>query len=145
MSSRMSGRRYSIRRRLIVRTMACMLLILGGISLAAHWFARYESEEFFSARLASSARVLETLVAHQLETATIGAPIVIPIPKQLGYSGGATPYGHPYEHKIAFQVWNADGRLLARSASAPQAPLGPLAAGFSEKLVGETLWQVFAL
>ena len=112
----MSGRRYSIRRRLIVRTMACMLLILGGISLAAHWFARYESEEFFSARLASSARVLETLVAHQLETATIGAPIVIPIPQQLGYSGGATPYGHPYEHKIAFQVWNADGRLVARSA-----------------------------
>jgi two-component system sensor histidine kinase QseC len=105
MGRSMSVHRYSIRRRLIVRTMACMLLILGGISLAAHWFARYESEEFFSARLASSARVLETLVAHQLETATIGAPIVVPIPQRLGYSGGATPYGHPYEHKIAFQVW----------------------------------------
>lgn len=145
MSDQISVRRYSIRRRLITRTMVCMLLILGGISLAAHWFAGHESEEFFSARLASSARVLETLAAHQLETATIGAPIVIPIPQGLGYSGGATPYGHPYEHKIAFQVFNAEGRLLARSASAPEAPLGPLAAGYTSKLLGETLWQVFAL
>ncbi|WP_306391873.1 ATP-binding protein [Telluria beijingensis] len=141
----MSARRYSIRRRLIQRTMLCMLLILGGISLAAHWFAGHESEEFFSARLASSARVLETLVAHQLDTATIAAPIEIPIPGQIGHHGGPTAYGHPYEHKIAFQVWSADGRLLARSASAPAAAFAPLAPGFSSKQLDGALWQAFAL
>ncbi|AWL06991.1 sensor histidine kinase [Massilia oculi] len=141
----MRARRYSIRRRLIRRTMVCMLLILGGISLVAHLFAGHESEEFFSARLASSARVLESLVAHQLDTATIAAPIEIPIPGQVGHHGGASAYGHPYEHKIAFQVWSAEGRLLARSASAPVTPFAPLAAGFSSKRVDGDLWQAFAL
>lgn len=141
----MSAARYSIRRRLVNRTMACMLLILGGTGVAAYLFARHESQEFFSARLASSARVLESLVAHQLETATIAAPVVIPIPKELGRHGGPSAYGHPYEHKIAFQVWSGDGRLLARSASAPTAPFGAFAPGFAEKELDDTLWQVFVL
>lgn len=141
----MTARRYTIRRRLVNRTMACMLLILGATAAAAHLFTRHESEEFFSARLASSARVLEALVAHQLDTATIAAPIEIPIPKQIGLHGGPSRYGHPYEHKIAFQVWNEEGRLLARSASAPAAAFGPFVPGFGEKVIDGVLWQVFVL
>lgn len=137
--------RYSIRRRLVRRTMVCMLPILGAILLAAHLFARHESQEFFSARLASSARVLEALAAHQLETATLASPIEIPLPKQIGHSGGESAWGHPYEHKIAFQIWSGDGKLLARSASAPETAFGSFAPGFSEKRLGDTLWQVFAL
>lgn len=137
--------RYSIRQRLVRRTMVCMLPILGAIVLVAHLFARHESQEFFSARLASSARVLEALTAHQLETATVANPIEIPIPRAIGLSGGANAWGHPYEHKIAFQVWRADGALLARSESAPTEALAPFAPGFSEKRLGDTLWQVFVL
>ncbi len=137
--------RYSIRRRLVTRTMACILLILGATALAALLFARHESQEFFSARLASSGRVLESLVAHQLDTATVAAPIEIPIPKEIGLHGGPSRYGHPYEHKIAFQVWSADGRLLARSASAPAAAFGAFAPGFAEKRIDDVLWQVFVL
>jgi two-component system sensor histidine kinase QseC len=141
----MTAKRYSIRRRLLSRTMVCMLLILGGISLAAHMFARHESAEFFSARLASSARVLEALAAHQLETATLADAIEIPIPRQIGQSGGPSAYGHSYEHKIAFQIWSDDGRLLAKSASAPKVAFGPFSPGFSKKNLGNELWQVFAL
>jgi two-component system sensor histidine kinase QseC len=141
----MKGRRYSIRRRMVSRTMVCMLLILGAISLAAHLAARHESREFFAARLASSARVLAALAAHQLESATIAAPIEIPLPRQIGESDGQTRYGHSYEHKIAFQIWSDDGRLLARSASAPAATFGPLVPGFSQAWIDGTLWRVFAL
>jgi len=141
----MSARPYSIRRRMLGRTMACMLLILGAISLAAHLSARHESREFFAARLASSARVLESLAAHQLETATLEGPVEIPIPRQIGASGGQTRYGHSYEHKIAFQIWRADGRLLARSASAPKSAFGPLAPGFSQARLDGELWRAFTL
>ncbi|WP_296950468.1 ATP-binding protein [uncultured Massilia sp.] len=141
----MRAGRYSIRQRLVTRTMACLLLVLGATAVAAHLFARHESQEFFSARLASSARVLESLAAHQLETATVAAPIEIPIPREIGLHGGPSRYGHPYEHKIAFQVWSADGRLLARSASAPAAAFGPFAPGFAEKRIDDVLWQVFVL
>jgi two-component system sensor histidine kinase QseC len=141
----MSEASYSIRRRILSRSMVCMLLILGAISLAAHSFARHESREFFAARLASSARVLEALAAHQFETATVGVPIDIPLPAQVSESDGQTMYGHSYEHKIAFQIWSKDGRLLAKSASAPSDAFASLAPGFSQIRLNGTLWQVFSL
>jgi len=84
----MTTTRYSIRRRLVTGTLACMVLILGGIGFAVHDVARHESEEIFSARLATSARVLEALVARQIEMASIAQPIVITLPKALETAEG---------------------------------------------------------
>lgn len=143
----MRTRIYSGRRRLVVATLVCIVLVFGGIGVAAQLVARHESEELFSARLATSARVLEALVAQQLSTATLSQPLVIPLPPELETSTSDAPgaAGHRYETKIAFQVWRADGVLLAKSASAPNDALAPLAAGFSVHQVGDTLWEVFAL
>ena len=142
----MSAGLYSLRRRMVGATIACMLLIFG-IGLGAHTVARHESEELFSARLATSARVLEALVAHQLDMATVDRPIVIALPKELESSTSDAPQsvGHPYETKVAFQIWGEDSRLLARSASAPGAVLGAMVPGFSRSDIGGTVWQVFAL
>ena len=81
----MRGKQYSIRirRRLVTGTLVSMVVTLGGIGIVAHDMARHESEEIFSARLATSARVLEALVARQVEKATISRPIVIALPKEL--------------------------------------------------------------
>ncbi len=143
----MRGGLYSLRRRMVVATLACMLLIFGGIGLGAHAVARHESDELFSARLATSARVLEALVAHQLSQATVERPLVIALPRELETTSSDEPqsFGHRYETKVAFQVWRDDGVLLARSASAPVAPLGKLAAGFSQHTIDATAWEVFAL
>ena len=143
----MSTPTYSARRRLVATTLVCMLLIFGGIAVGARLVARYESEELFSARLATSARVLEALVAQQLSTATLAQPLVIALPPELeaAENDEAEAFGHRYETKIAFQVWREDGVLLAKSASAPQEALAPLKPGFSAHEVGSTLWEVFAL
>lgn len=143
----MTTHTYSGRRRLVVATLACVIFIFGGIALAAHTVARYESEELFSARLATSARVLEALMARSLESATVARPLVITLPRELETADEDAPeiYGHRYETKVAFQVWRADGTLLARSASAPNVALAPLQAGFSAHPIENTLWQVFAL
>lgn len=140
-------RQYSIRRRLVSGTLVSMMLILGATGIAAYLFAQHESEEIFSARLATSARVLEALVARQLEKASISRPLVIALPKELEHATGDAPeeYGHPYETKIAFQVWDTQGILLARSASAPEVALGALKAGFSRNTIGDEVWQVFSL
>jgi len=143
----MSAGLFSLRRRMVSATVACMLLIFGGIGWGAHAVARHESEELFSARLATSARVLEALVARQLSKATIERPLVLALPKELETTSSDAPqsFGHRYETKVAFQVWRDDGVLLARSASSPAAPLGRLAAGFSQSVIGSTAWEVFAL
>ena len=143
----MSTRLYSGRRRLVLATLLCMLGIFAGIGIGAHAVARRESDELFSARLATSARVLEALLAHQLATATISKPLVIALPKELEATTSNEPkvFGHRYETKIAFQVWSDDGHLLAKSASAPSTLLAPLSAGFAEHQIGIVPWQVFVL
>ena len=143
----MSTQLYSGRRRLVVATLLCMLAIFGGIGLGAHSVAQHESDELFSARLATSARVLEALIAHQLASATISRPLVIALPRELETTTSDEPqiYGHRYESKIAFQVWRDDGVLLAKSASSPSAALAPLRAGFSAHAIEDVKWQVFGL
>jgi two-component system sensor histidine kinase QseC len=82
-----------------------------------------------------------------VETATVAAPIVIELPGPLEVTTHdvPNPLGHYYETKIAFQVRDGGGRLLARSASAPDEPFGPLAAGFSTHPFGGQEWRVFTL
>ena len=124
-----------------------MIMILGGMGLAAHLVTEHESEEIFSARLATSARVLEVLIAKQLEHATIANPIIIELPKELEHQHSSSEEinGHPYESKISFQIWHSNGKLLAKSATAPDEPLGPLTEGFGKNQLGDDLWQVFKL
>ncbi len=143
----MSTRRYSARRRLVVATLVCIVLIFSGIGVVAQLVARHESEELFSARLATSARVLEALVAQEVASATLTHPLVIALPPELETSTSDEPeaVGHRYETKIAFQIWRDDGVLLAKSASAPGEALAPLAPGFSTHKAGDSLWEVFAL
>ncbi|WP_374582388.1 sensor histidine kinase [Pseudoduganella sp.] len=143
----MSTHLYSARRRLVAATLICMLLIFLGIGIGARGVARHESDELFSARLATSARVLEALVARQLEHATVSQPIIIALPHELESITSDEPevFGHRYETKIAFQVWRNDGVLLAKSASAPSQALAPLSAGYSENHADGADWQVFAL
>jgi two-component system sensor histidine kinase QseC len=138
---------FSIRKRLLLGIFLSMILILGGMGLAAHFVTEHESEEIFSARLATSARVLEVLAAKQLEHATITNPIIIELPKELEHQHSSTEEitGHPYESKISFQIWHSSGKLLAKSATAPNKPLGQMTEGFGKNLIGEDLWQVFKL
>jgi two-component system, OmpR family, sensor histidine kinase QseC len=146
----MSGRRRtaaSIRALLLAGSSAALLAVLGAAAWLSFDGSEEEAQELFDARLATSARVLEALVARQVEKATVSAPIVIDLPGPLEAEGHDQPgpLGHYYETKIAFQVRDAGGRLLVRSASAPQAPFAPAVAGFSTQALGQHQWRVFSL
>jgi two-component system sensor histidine kinase QseC len=137
----------SIRALLLAGTSAALLAVLGAAAWLSFSGSEEEAHELFDARLATSARVLEALVARQVETATLATPIVVSLPEPLEAEGHDKPgpLGHYYETKIAFQVRDSNGRLLARSASAPDAPFAPLAAGFATRPFGEQDWRVFTL
>lgn len=137
----------SIRQKLVWSMVLTLLLTLGGMGVWALVVTHHEAEEIFSARLATSARVLEALVARQVEKATLEKPLVIELPHELEQTGSDKPqaYGHAYESKIAFQIWHDSGALLAHSASAPAQRLGPLENGFHEHRADGIVWQAFAL
>ena len=141
----MSARRpsASIRAVLLAGSIAVLLVVLGAAAWIAYDAGRDEAEELFDARLATSARVLEAMVARQLQTATVAAPIVVELPAPLGglEHDLPSPIGHHYETKIAFQARGDGGQILARSSSAPEAALAPLAPGYST----QARWRVFTL
>jgi two-component system sensor histidine kinase QseC len=144
---------HSIRLLLLAGTTLILLAVMGASALLSFRSAQKEAEELFDARLATSARVIESLIARSLETATIEAPLVMALPEPLQDDGGhrdrPTALGHYYETHIAYQVWRVvDGAppsLLARSSSAPQEPISALEPGFSERMIDGRLWRVFAL
>jgi two-component system sensor histidine kinase QseC len=136
----------SIRARLLTAILIALIAILGVTGWASYQVAQHESEELFGARLATSARVLEVMVARAVEDATIAEPLVMALPKELDQAGEyGSELGHPYETKIAFQVWRDDGTLLVRSMSAPLEPLSPNVPGFSMQRVKGELNHVFVL
>jgi two-component system sensor histidine kinase QseC len=123
-------------------SIAVLLAVLGAAAWIGFEGAQDEADEIFDARLATSARVLSTLLAAQ-SGGDPAAPLVVafPAPLESAPHDEASELGHPYETKIAFQVLDAQGRLLIRSASAPERAFAPLAAGFSS----QGSWRVFTL
>ena len=127
-------------------SIAVLLVVLGTAAWIGYDGSEDEADELFDARLATSARVLAALVATQ-PAGDAGAPIIVsfPAPLEAAPHDEAGPLGHYYETKIAFQVLDPGGRLLMRSASAPEAAYAPLAAGFSTQRHAGRDWRVFSL
>ena len=138
MSADAPRRARSIRAVLLAGTIVTLLAVLGAAAWMSFSGSEEEAQELFDARLATSARVLEAFLARQVEHATVAAPIVVqlPGPIEAAEHDAQRTEGHYYETKIAFQVWNADRQLLVRSASAPDTPFAPLAAGYSDQAYG---------
>jgi two-component system sensor histidine kinase QseC len=136
----------STRAVLLGGSIAVLLAVLGAAASLGYDAGEDEAGELFDARLATSARVLAALAAPQAP-GDARQPIVVsfPAPLEAAPHDEAGPLGHHYETKIAFQVLDAEGRVLMRSASAPEAPYAPLAAGFSTQRYAGRGWRVFSL
>ncbi len=143
----MKSRYFSLRRHLVIGIVSATVLILGGVAFATYWALEHETDEIFKARLATSARVLEALITDQIEHRPPNDPISISLPASIETNSSATgdSLGHEYERKIAFQVWNDTGLLLAKSDSAPAMPLSPFVEGSSNQKLDDEYWEVFAL
>lgn len=143
----MKTKSRSLRTDLLLSLLASMLVMFGAVGFFANWVSQHEADEVFSARLATSARVLEALLTRQLQGVTIERPVVIDLPPALAITDDDQPTseGHPYEGKIAFQAWSSEGRLLAKSARSSDQMLGPLEPGFHEQIIDAERWHVFVL
>lgn len=145
-------------RSLLLTGCALILLCVSGVSaMFAVQAGQDEADELFDARLATSARVLESLLARQIEHATINAPLIMSLPDPLrrmanahdqaqsdsppttvmgalqdwlfGHHDIETPFGHEYETHIAYQVWAVefDGAAFRLLARSSSAPERPFA------------------
>lgn len=140
----------SMRATLLWLLLGTLAVVMAAAGLLSYRAGLQEAGEMFDARLVQSTRVLVSLVDEPLSelNAFPGEPIVL-----RGWHGEAHGVGealafndgHAYENKLAFQVWDAHGRLLLRSDSAPARPLATLKAGYEDVVVDGAHWRAFTL
>ena len=73
----------SIRSRLMISLLIALIVILGYTAISIYSTTRHEADEVFGARLATSARIVEALVANQVAKATLSSPIIIRLPHEI--------------------------------------------------------------
>ena len=107
----------SIRQRLLI-TLLLIIIIVGSITIIRSYNdARYEVQELFDAQLAQSARFIQAKALDRLQhinPATVQAFLdsqshIPPLHNEEEENpeiDEVTAYGHEYERKIAFQLWN---------------------------------------
>jgi two-component system sensor histidine kinase QseC len=123
----------SIRARLLAWVLVLFTVIWFLVTAVTYIESRHEVEELFDSALAQSAAVLSQISAQSDAGDAVKRDT---LEKEV--------YGHPYEKKIAFQIWDQDG-LVLRSVNAPQQPIARTSGYSDEKDTDGELWRIFSL
>lgn len=121
----------SIRNRLLFILLGSWVTVWLAVAVITLDRSGHEVAELLDAQLAQTARVLCRI------TSAGNLPNLEGLPQVL------TPFDHPYESKISFQLWR-DGELVSAFGGAPQEPLASTL-GFSDQEIGKTRWRVYGL
>lgn len=165
------SRHPSIRRRLLVMLISTILLVWLAVVLLVYIAAEHEVEEIFDADLARSARILHSLLQHEVEEEQEMALKARDVIAELG-AGGIAAYpglaGILDEYVtldgkeqlelagtsldadlrggsggLAFIARYADGTVMMRDHSAPEIPVA--ADGFADMRLGDESWRIYSL
>lgn len=134
----------SIRRRTLTLIIGLLLAGLAVLSTFNVHDSNHEIAEVYDAQLAQNARLLQGVMRMPLANKE-HAELYRAFNSALGE---AVPpgEGHPYERKIAFQVWDPAGDVLVHTASAPSFSTAPTQPGFSDVVdLNNRHWRAFLL
>lgn len=107
----------SIRRRTLTLIIGVLLVGLLILTLVNVHDSNHEIAEVYDAQLARNARLLQGVMRMPLASGEHEQ--LYQAFNQALQQSDPHASGHPYESKIAFQVWSSDGRVLVHTASAP--------------------------
>ncbi|KIQ56841.1 MULTISPECIES: ATP-binding protein [Pseudomonas] len=134
----------SIRRRTLTLIIGLLLAGLAVLSAFNLHDSNHEIAEVYDAQLAQNARLLQGVMRMPL-AAQQHADLYRAFNDALA-DAPLRGDGHPYERKIAFQVWNRAGDVLVHTASAPSFRSPPTQPGFSDVVdLNSRHWRAFIL
>lgn len=140
----------SLRRQLLVSMNLVVIAILAMGAWLNHRMTLHELEEVFDAELAQTTRLIKSLIHdpgfldHQGELRVIELPT---LPSQFNEATAGSERqsdGHPYERKLAFQVWSGEGNLLLASENATDEPLSIPESGYHQLQHDDFSWISFS-
>ncbi|MCV4282025.1 ATP-binding protein [Pseudomonas capsici] len=134
----------SIRHRTLTLIIALLMVGLVVMTLFNVHDSNHEIAEIYDAQLAQNARLLEGVMHMPLQQEEL-EHLYQAFNKALAQAEKRGD-GHPYEGKIAFQVWDKDGNALVHTASAPPFDKPAEKAGFSDfQDSNRHQWRAFVL
>ncbi len=160
----------SLKRRLLVMLISGILLVWLAVLVLVYRAAQHEVEEVFDADMARSARILQSLLIHEVEEEREMAEKVREVTAELNAIKGqsmprlaailqeymeeegrerlelvtaAQNAGQRYQAGLAFVARYGDGTVLVRDSTAPDMP--QLDDGFANVELGDAAWRVFTL
>lgn len=133
----------SLRQRTLWRVMLLLLLGTGLLALYNYHDSSHEINEVYDAHLAQNARLLQGVMSMPVQEGSREA-LYEAFNDALG-KAGRHQVGHPYESKLAFQVWGEGMALLVHTPSAPPIDPPPTAPGFYDFSSGGEQWRGFVL
>lgn len=134
----------SIRRRTLTLILGLVIIGLLILTIVNVHDSNHEIAEVYDAQLATNARLLQGVMRMPLARQE-HAQLYQAFNQALGQADPKVD-GHPYESKIAFQVWDLQGNLLVHTPSAPTLTHAPQYTGFSDiDDLGRHQWRTFVL
>ena len=139
----------SIRKFLLINLLVALTVTTSLTAIGNYYLDQKDIQEHMDTLMAMSALSSQALlgediqqrpidqIQHKLEQ--IGKQLAIFSPQSSSYQA----HQIQYTNQFAFQVWTNDGKLLLRSAHAPDIPLYSDTEGFSDKMIGKNKWRVF--
>jgi len=130
-----------------------ILYILAVYSLSQRQ-AIHEIEELFDAQLAHSSNILFNLLGESVSTIDQSSkhlPIIYHGLESALKHAGSQQGGEDslnalfYQKKVAYQIFNAEGKLLVKSSSAADTPFAQRQIGFSRVEHQGEVWRVFTM
>ncbi|WP_442108115.1 sensor histidine kinase [Pseudomonas sp. NUPR-001] len=133
----------SLRQRTLWRVMLLLSVGTGLLALYNYHDSSHEIDEIYDAQLAQNARLLQGVMSMPLDDAGRHA-LYLAFDQALSRAGKHR-IGHPYESKLAFQVWNTNGEVLVHTASAPSFSRPLSDPGFANVTIAGRQWRSFVL
>lgn len=118
----------SLARDLLVLLVALVAVIWLATAVVSFVDARHELDELLDAHLAQAASLL--MVQAEAASGIVDAE--------------HAPQLHRYNRRVAFQLWDAGGKLRLHSSNAPDVRLSPVDDGFSDVVMNARQWRVFS-
>jgi len=109
----------AIRTRILAPTLALVMAGSLALALLALRDSHREIEGIYDAQLVQGARLLESLLQTGVPATATWTELAGVFDRAM-QPGPGDVAAHPYENQLTFQIWTADGQLLARSGNAPR-------------------------
>ena len=142
---------YSLRNFLLFSILITMVVVGGATIWGGYRASVHEVEELFDAQLSRSARLMLGLVmaeanlGHVREFTDNVQENILSLSEKQHIETELYQYGHFYELKLAYQVWDSYGNMLLRSANAPLQPMSAKEKGYADQPFNQQNWRSFSL